>query len=227
MPPDPIAPFPLVRRGDRVFPVRALQQLLCARNHDVSVDGIFGPQTESAVKAFQQEKSLGADGIVGPATWSRLVVQVKRGSTGGAVRGVQEVIKFHDQSGGEAPPVHVDGVFGARTDAFVRGFRRPSARMTTASSARSRDVRWSAACSRGSGGHDEGSRPRGSAPRHRRDGARRASTRSSRCRPQRRRRCAAASPARKRSSPVRSRRERGRRACGLRSVSAPARRSSR
>ncbi len=124
MPPDPIAPFPLVRRGDRVFPVRPLQQLLCARNHDVAVDGIFGPQTESAVKAFQTEKSLGADGIVGPATWSRLIVQVKRGSTGDAVRGVQEVIKFHDQSGGEAPPVQIDGVFGTRTDAFVRGFQR-------------------------------------------------------------------------------------------------------
>ena len=124
MPPDPIAPFPLVRRGDRVFPVRPLQQLLCARNHGVTVDGIFGPQTESAVKAFQREQSLGADGIVGPATWSRLIVQVKRGSTGDAVRGVQEVIKFHDQSGGEAPPVQIDGVFGTRTDAFVRGFQR-------------------------------------------------------------------------------------------------------
>ena len=57
MPPDPIAPFPLVRRGDRVFPVRPLQQLLCARNHDVAVDGIFGPQTESAVKAFQRRRA--------------------------------------------------------------------------------------------------------------------------------------------------------------------------
>jgi peptidoglycan hydrolase-like protein with peptidoglycan-binding domain len=39
------------------------------------------------------------------------------------VRGVQEVMKFHDQSDGEAPPVQVDGIFGARTDAFVRGFQ--------------------------------------------------------------------------------------------------------
>jgi peptidoglycan hydrolase-like protein with peptidoglycan-binding domain len=124
MTPDPIAPFPLVRRGDRVFPVRTLQQLLRARNHKVAVDGIFGPQTESAVKAFQKEKSLVVDGIVGPATWSRLIVQVKRGDTGDAVRGVQEVIKFHDQSDGEAPPVQIDGVFGARTDTFIRGFQK-------------------------------------------------------------------------------------------------------
>ena len=123
MPSDPIQPFPLVRRGAKVFPVRSLQQLLCARNHDVAVDGIFGPRTEAAVEAFQQSKGLAADGIVGPATWSKLIVQVQRGSTGDAVRAVQEVIKFHDQSGGEAPPVHIDGIFGQRTEHFVRGFQ--------------------------------------------------------------------------------------------------------
>ena len=123
MPSDPIAPWPLVRRGDKVFPVRSLQQLLRARDHPVAVDGVFGPDTESAVKAFQQSRGLAADGIVGPNTWPKLVVQVKKGSAGDAVRGVQEVIKFHDQSGGEAPPVQIDGIFGPRTDAFVRGFQ--------------------------------------------------------------------------------------------------------
>jgi peptidoglycan hydrolase-like protein with peptidoglycan-binding domain len=123
MPPDPIAPWPLVRKGQRIFPVRTLQQLLRARNHPVAADGIFGPRTESAVKAFQRSKGLAADGIVGPNTWPRLVVQVRRGSTGDAVRGVQEVMKFHDQSDGEGPGVQIDGIFGPRTDAFVRGFQ--------------------------------------------------------------------------------------------------------
>jgi peptidoglycan hydrolase-like protein with peptidoglycan-binding domain len=123
MPPDPIAPWPLVRRGQRIFPVRPLQQLLRARNHPVGVDGSFGPQTESAVKAFQRSRGLAVDGIVGPQTWQRLVVQVKRGSRGDAVRAVQEVMKFHDQSDGEGPPVHVDGIFGPQTDRFVRGFQ--------------------------------------------------------------------------------------------------------
>jgi peptidoglycan hydrolase-like protein with peptidoglycan-binding domain len=124
MPADPIAPWPLVKRSNqRIFPVRPLQQLLRARNHQVAVDGIFGPNTEAAVKAFQQSKGLAADGIVGPLTWPKLVVQVKKGSNGDAVRGVQEVMKFHDQSDGEGPPIHVDGSFGPQTDNWVRGFQ--------------------------------------------------------------------------------------------------------
>jgi murein L,D-transpeptidase YcbB/YkuD len=120
---DPIAPWPLVKRGDEIFPVRSLQDLLRARNHPVGVDGIFGPLTDAAVKAFQQGNGLGADGIVGPLTWPKLVVQVQNGSTGDAVRGVQEVIKFHDQSGGEGTPIQIDGIFGPRTEAWVRGFQ--------------------------------------------------------------------------------------------------------
>ena len=123
MPAIQIAPFPLVRRGSRIFPVRPLQQLLRARGHSVQVDGIFGPRTESAVEAFQREVGIGVDGIVGPVTWSRLIVTVRRGSHGDAVRAVQEVMKFHDQSGGEGPPIHVDGIFGPKTDRFVRGFQ--------------------------------------------------------------------------------------------------------
>ena len=123
MPTDPIAPFPLVRRGDRIFPVRPLQQLLRARNHPVAVDGIFGPITEAAVKAFQQSRGLAVDGVVGPQTWAKLVMQIKKGSTGDAVRALQEVMKFHDQSDGEGPGVQIDGIFGPRTDAFVRGFQ--------------------------------------------------------------------------------------------------------
>jgi peptidoglycan hydrolase-like protein with peptidoglycan-binding domain len=123
MPAVEISPFPLVRPGSRIFPVRPLQQLLSARGHTVHVDGIFGPRTEAAVEDFQQDAGVGIDGIVGPHTWSRLIVTIRRGSTGDAVRGVQEVMKFHDQSGGEGPPIHVDGIFGPQTDHFVRGFQ--------------------------------------------------------------------------------------------------------
>jgi peptidoglycan hydrolase-like protein with peptidoglycan-binding domain len=124
MPITEIAAWPLVERApNEIFPVRPLQQLLRARSHPVTVDGIFGPNTEAAVKAFQQSKGLAADGIVGSQTWPKLIVQVEEGDTGDAVRGVQEVIKFHDQSDGEGTPIHVDGIFGPITDNWVRGFQ--------------------------------------------------------------------------------------------------------
>jgi len=34
------------------------------------IDGIYGVQTESAVKSFQESKNLTSDGVVGPQTWA-------------------------------------------------------------------------------------------------------------------------------------------------------------
>jgi hypothetical protein len=84
-----LSPWPVVRRGNEQHPVRTLQYLLRARRRIVVVDGDFGPQTEAAVKAFQRQKGLVVDGIVGPITWRALIVTVKKGSQGEAVRGVQ------------------------------------------------------------------------------------------------------------------------------------------
>jgi peptidoglycan hydrolase-like protein with peptidoglycan-binding domain len=118
-----ISPWPLTKKGDSEHPVRTLQHLLRARGHKVAVDGKFGPATEAAVKAFQKAKNLTADGIVGPKTWAALVITVKQGSTGDAVRGVQEEFKFRDLSGDPANGVQIDGIFGPDTDAAVRGFQ--------------------------------------------------------------------------------------------------------
>jgi peptidoglycan hydrolase-like protein with peptidoglycan-binding domain len=118
-----ISPWPLTKKGDSEHPVRTLQHLLRARGHKVAVDGKFGPATEAAVKAFQKAKNLNADGIVGPKTWAALVITVKQGSTGDAVRGVQEEFKFRDLSGDPANGVQIDGIFGPDTDAAVRGFQ--------------------------------------------------------------------------------------------------------
>jgi peptidoglycan hydrolase-like protein with peptidoglycan-binding domain len=117
-----IQPFPLVRSGDRDHPVRTLQYLLRARNHPVTVDGIFGAKTDAAVRAFQMDKHLAVDGIVGPKTWSALIITVKRGSEGDAVRGVQEEFVFRAGEPGQG--LQIDGIFGPKTDAAVRGFQQ-------------------------------------------------------------------------------------------------------
>lgn len=52
--------------------VRALQQALAAAGYGVSVDGVYGPGTETAVRALQAAMGLGVDGIVGQATRSAL-----------------------------------------------------------------------------------------------------------------------------------------------------------
>jgi peptidoglycan hydrolase-like protein with peptidoglycan-binding domain len=117
-----IPPFPLVRRGDQAHPVPSLQYLLRARGHSVTVDGIFGPNTEAAVRAFQKSKGLAVDGIVGPNTWSALIIQVKQGSQGDAVRAVQEEFRF--RAGDPSHALQVDGIFGPKTDAAVRGFQQ-------------------------------------------------------------------------------------------------------
>ncbi|SFU29876.1 peptidoglycan-binding domain-containing protein [Alicyclobacillus macrosporangiidus] len=66
-------PGVLVRYGSQGPFVEEVQyQLNRLGYHSGTVDGIFGPQTLSAVRAFQQVHGLTADGIVGPLTWSRL-----------------------------------------------------------------------------------------------------------------------------------------------------------
>ncbi|HYJ75779.1 MAG TPA: peptidoglycan-binding protein [Kineosporiaceae bacterium] len=119
-----LSPWPVVRKGDQNHPVRTLQDLLRARGHSVTVDGIFGPATEAAVRAFQQEKHLAVDGVVGPITWAALVVTVRLGNTGDAVRGVQEEFQFRNLSGDPSKGLAVDGVFGPKTEAAVRGFQQ-------------------------------------------------------------------------------------------------------
>jgi peptidoglycan hydrolase-like protein with peptidoglycan-binding domain len=120
---NPIEPWPLVQQGSEGHPVPTLQYLLRAHGHPLAVDGIFGPRTDAAVRTFQMGKSLAVDGIVGPHTWGALLIQVSKGSTGDAVRGVQEEFHWRNLSGDEGTGLQVDGVFGPKTDAAVRAFQ--------------------------------------------------------------------------------------------------------
>lgn len=69
---------PLVRKGSQGDPVRRLQERLKELGHDPKgADGVFGPNTEAAVKAFQAANGLGVDGVVGPQTWGKLGIKVE------------------------------------------------------------------------------------------------------------------------------------------------------
>lgn len=57
-----------LRRGARGEAVRALQTALTATGYALALDGVFGPATERAVRAFQARNGLVVDGIAGPAT---------------------------------------------------------------------------------------------------------------------------------------------------------------
>lgn len=66
---------PTLRRGDKGSYVSLLQTELVNRGYSVGssgVDGDFGKNTEAAVKNFQRDNGLVADGVVGEKTWAAL-----------------------------------------------------------------------------------------------------------------------------------------------------------
>ena len=72
---EPAMSYQTIRRGDSGDDVKQLQKLLILLNYlPVGADdGKFGQQTETAVKAFQRDQSLSADGVCGPITWAALI----------------------------------------------------------------------------------------------------------------------------------------------------------
>jgi peptidoglycan hydrolase-like protein with peptidoglycan-binding domain len=114
--------------GEEGRQVELLQKAL----GNVSVDGVFGSETQAAVEKFQASNGLAVDGIVGPATSAAL-----RGGTGTAfaasfsttIPGSSgEASSSGSASGGEggvkqlqaALHLSVDGNFGPETEAAVR-----------------------------------------------------------------------------------------------------------
>jgi peptidoglycan hydrolase-like protein with peptidoglycan-binding domain len=64
---------PTLREGSEGVAVRGLQRRLNDAGFDAGeIDGRFGPNTETAVRAFQEAKGLDVDGVVGPQTWKRV-----------------------------------------------------------------------------------------------------------------------------------------------------------
>ncbi|MDQ0257008.1 N-acetyl-anhydromuramyl-L-alanine amidase AmpD [Evansella vedderi] len=68
-------PTRTLRRGDHGEQVRRLQNALMQAGVNLpqfGADGIFGQETERAVRRFQREHGLTIDGIAGPETYQRL-----------------------------------------------------------------------------------------------------------------------------------------------------------
>ena len=75
----------VLRRGARGEAVRALQTALTAHGFPLAADGMFGPATEGAVKAFQTRNGLAVDGIAGPLTMAALGLGQARTGIGGTL----------------------------------------------------------------------------------------------------------------------------------------------
>ena len=115
------------------------------------VDGLFGPGTEEAVKAFQRIFNLNSDGIVGAATWYQLIAiyvavtklaelgsegqryqvgsynipgALSLGSTGEYVSKLQYMLSVLSQFIPEIPEPTIDGVYGIGTRDAVLAFQR-------------------------------------------------------------------------------------------------------
>lgn len=134
-----------LRRGSRGNEVKLIQYYLNFisffnnRLPSIDADGIFGPATENAVKAFQSEYGLTADGIVGRDTWNRLQdayfsilnslpdeyrsyssllypgYVITTGASGNVVTQLQTFLNVIAANNSAVPRVAVDGVYGNET----------------------------------------------------------------------------------------------------------------
>lgn len=121
-----------IREGATGEEVRDVQRRLIARGARIPVaeqEGVFGPATEDAVRSFQRERGLVADGIVGPDTWAALVeVGYRLGDRTLYLRSpmfrgddVRELQRRLNELGFESGKE--DGIFGRRTDVALRSFQ--------------------------------------------------------------------------------------------------------
>ena len=64
--------FPVIQKGSKGTAVSMLQAML-----GVKVDGDFGNDTDTSLKAFQKNVKLTADGICGKDTWTKVIEHMK------------------------------------------------------------------------------------------------------------------------------------------------------
>lgn len=129
--------YPTIRYGSKGEYVTLAQTLLAKAGSTLSIDGIFGIGTQSAVYAFQKKHDLEVDGIVGPKTWKKLLefesanmdpvkekvptkklLTLRRGSKGEDVKTLQTLLAK------DGSTLAIDGVFGIGTQSAVRAFQK-------------------------------------------------------------------------------------------------------
>jgi peptidoglycan hydrolase-like protein with peptidoglycan-binding domain len=110
--------WPTVMKGAQGNRVRTIQYLLNQSGFAVDVDGKFGSKTESEVKEFQSVNHLKPDGVVRSETWEALILTVKQGAKGYAVKAVQDYL---NRAYGAS--LKVDGDFGTATTKAVIKFQ--------------------------------------------------------------------------------------------------------
>ena len=124
LPRNNLSNYPLLRRGSDNNFVFLLQFILNQYGNNLAIDGIFGANTERAVRTFQQNNGLSVDGIVGQNTWRTLLnlppyPLLRRGNSGTYVTFLQQLLESY-----LIPVGTIDGIFGSRTENAVRQFQQ-------------------------------------------------------------------------------------------------------
>jgi N-acetylmuramoyl-L-alanine amidase len=120
-----------IRRGETGPAVTEIRSILVALDLLPSAGGDFDHETELAVRAFQQSRGIGIDGVVGAETWQALdgarwklgartlFHSIPSALVGEDVRALQERLLEMGYDSGRA-----DGIYGSRTARAVAQFQR-------------------------------------------------------------------------------------------------------
>lgn len=113
MPPD----WPAIQFESRQMYVYALQYLLKYHGESLTIDGVFGTGTRSAVRNFQGTHGLTVNGTAGVETLAALIQTISVGANNDAVRAAQFLMS---QFEGTA----INGIFSTQFKSLVETFQR-------------------------------------------------------------------------------------------------------
>lgn len=109
----------------KVANVRVLQWMLSAHGWRLLVDGIYGTNTENALKAFEKSVNIPVTTILNKLTWERLIVTSGMAGPqitdqGDQVKALQEKLNSY----GASPRLDIDGSYGPLTRTATSKFQK-------------------------------------------------------------------------------------------------------